>query len=512
MSRASVFEFAIVNGDSVCCNNSALVQGGCLAKLIDVCTRLGVSPHPAKFSKIFDERRVECNLCPRNCKIPDQLHGFCGVRYNDQGKLVTINYGASVEMTQEVIETEAVYHFAPGTPILSLGNVGCMMNCSYCHNWRTSQIKNVNRHDIHKYSPEEVVERALSKGIKILSWTYNDPVVWHEFVYDTAKLARQHGLINLYKSAFYISPQAIEELHDVIDIFSLSLKSMNPEFYNNITKGKLQPILNGIEQVYKYQKHHLEISNLVVTGMNDNLEDVRKISEWVLTKLDASVPLHFVRFHPDYKYNHVERTSIPFLKKARDYSKSLGIQNCYLGNVFEAGEWLNTTCSHCDSLLVKRFGMKTVVTGVNDDGLCENCDHPANLNGLQYIPQISQQQNKINSRRLPNKLQHLWCGEINAGHVTVINKSATEQELLYRHLGTEISQQLKLKPKEQYRFLLSRPTYESKGFEIKASDNIEVYFLETLDRAHFPVAEPSEMERAISHGHQNTNFTHAHLD
>ncbi len=506
MIPASNLEIAIVNGVSVCCNNSALVQGGPLAKLNDICNRLGVSPHPAKFFKNFDERRIECTLCPRHCKIPDQLHGFCGVRYNNQGKLVTVNYGASVEMTQEVIETEAVYHFAPGAPILSLGNVGCMMNCTYCHNWRTSQIKNVNRHDVHLYSPEEVVERALQKGIKVLSWTYNDPVVWHEFVYDTAKLAKKHGLVNLYKSAFYIEREAIEELHDVIDIFSLSLKSMNPEFYNSITKGKLQPVLDGIEQVFKYQRHHLEISNLVVTGMNDNLEDVRRVSEWILTKLDASVPLHFVRFHPDYKYTHVERTSIPFLKKARDFAKSLGIQNCYLGNVFEAGDWLNTNCSECNNLLIERFGMKTVIAGVTPDGLCENCDHPAGISGLEYLQPVTKAP-PINGRRLPNKLQHLWCGEINAGHVTAINNSDSEQDLLYRHLGTDIIQTLKLKPKEQYRFLLSRPTYESKGFELKGNDCIEVYFLETLDRAHFPVSEGGEI-----YGYQNANTAYADLD
>lgn len=478
-----------------------------MSKLIQLKKSLGVNQHPGKFWRTFDSSRIECNLCPRHCKISDQLHGFCGVRFNDNGKLVTTNYGVSVEMTQEVIETEAVLHYAPGAPILSLGNIGCMMNCSYCHNWRTSQVKNVNKQDIHIYTPEEVVQRALEKGIKVLSWTYNDPVVWHEFVYDTAKLAKKHGLINLYKSAFYIGPEAIEELHEVIDIFSLSLKSMNPDFYTKVTRGKLQPILDGIKQVYNYKSHHLEISNLVVTGMNDNLEDIKKVCDWVLSNLDDQVPLHLVRFHPDYKYNHVERTSIPFLKQARELALAMGIKHCYLGNVFEAGPWLNTQCGTCKHTLIERFGMKTSITGITEENLCENCNSPSPARGIQ---KVTIQNHKIKGERnLPNKLQHLWCGDINSGHVIITNTTSEEQFLTYRHLGTNDYAQIRLTPNEKYRFLISRPSDKSLGFEIKASPEVEVNFIEILDRAHFPVQEDSRHERWDSHGHKIRDIAHS---
>src|SRR5262249_5521719 len=157
--------------------------------------------------------------------------------------------GKSVAMTKETIETEAVYHWAPGEAILSLGNIGCMMKCDFCHNWQTSQARLARDEDIFAYTPEEVVEYALRHGIRLLSWTYNDRVVWHEFVLDTARLGRKHGLKNLYKSAFYITPRAIDELIEVIDIFSISLKSMDEEFYVRVTGGRLQPVLDGIEQV-----------------------------------------------------------------------------------------------------------------------------------------------------------------------------------------------------------------------------------------------------------------------
>jgi len=378
--------------------------------------QLGISEHSAKFFRTFSESKVECYLCPRHCKISDQSHGFCGVRFNNSGKLVTLNYGVSVPITQEVIETEAVLHFAPGAPILSLGNVGCMLNCDYCHNWQTSQTKHVRAEDFKTYTPQEIVQTALDKNIKILSWTYNDPVVWHEFVYDTAKLAKENGLLNLYKSAFYIGPEAIDELHEVIDIFSLSLKSMSPEFYLKVAKGRLQPVLDGIKQVYRFGDRHLEISNLVVTELNDNFEDVKRLADWVLTNLDESVPLHLVRFHPDYKYRNVERTSIDFLKKARDLVLSLGIKNCYLGNIFEQGEWLNSRCQSCSSILVERFGMQSRWVNLRNDGTCRTC---GTLSPIKVLAGETNQSIAVPVHSSTNykKTSHFWHDDINSAHI-----------------------------------------------------------------------------------------------
>lgn len=157
---------------------------------------------PAKLEEILPNGVVKCHLSPRNCVIQEGKVGFCKVRGNRGGRLVTLNYGKGVHSTEETIETEAVFHFAPGERILSLGNIGCMLNCGYCHNWKTSQAKYVTDKDVYYYTPEQVVETALKHGIRVISWTYNDPVVWHEFILDTAKLAKEAGLINLYKSAF----------------------------------------------------------------------------------------------------------------------------------------------------------------------------------------------------------------------------------------------------------------------------------------------------------------------
>ncbi|NBX82070.1 hypothetical protein EBQ90_03160 [bacterium] len=155
--------------------------------------RLGLKSHPARLYSRLENEEVVCHLSPRQCRLKPGQAGFCRVRQNENGKLVTLNYGVSVQLTQEMIETEAVVHHSPGQPILSLGNIGCMLNCDFCHNWQTSQMRYVKKKDFYHYTPEQVVQTALNKGIGILSWTYNDPVVWHEFVCDTARWVGSKG-------------------------------------------------------------------------------------------------------------------------------------------------------------------------------------------------------------------------------------------------------------------------------------------------------------------------------
>ena len=185
--------------------------------------------------------------------------GYCGVRGAVNGALHTFNYGLSLTPTEEFIETEAVVHFSPGARILSLGNIGCMMSCVFCQNWETSQIKHLDEAHIRRYSPQDLVDICLENEISIISWTYNDPVVWHEFVLETSALARKNGLLVLYKSALFIEEAPVNELIDCVDIFSLSLKSLSDSFYRKSTGARLAPVLSRIEQVARSERH-LEIS------------------------------------------------------------------------------------------------------------------------------------------------------------------------------------------------------------------------------------------------------------
>lgn len=338
------------------------------------------SNHEALFyRKLSGKVSVQCGLCPRRCGIEDGKMGYCGVRKNISGILYAISYGKAAHMSEEVIETEAVFNFEPGTKILSLGNIGCNLSCVYCQNWTFSQIQHADEDTIFDYTPEQVVQEALEKNIKILSWTYNDPVVWIEFVIDTARLARKHGLLNLFKSAMFINPEPLEALMDVMDIFTASIKSVNPDYHKTFTKAWPQPILDAVKQIYKARRHHLEVSNLVVTGASDKDKDFEEFIQWFKANLDVKIPAHFVCFHPAFQYTGVEKTPVSTVERARQLALKAGFEYPYIGNVF-MHEGVNTYCKSCKELLVERMGLNATKVGLEANGkgyTCKKCKAPA---------------------------------------------------------------------------------------------------------------------------------------
>lgn len=430
---------------------------------------------------------VRCHLSPRMCTLKPNQNGFCGVRGNRDGRLVTMNYGKSVHITAETIETEAVNHYAPGERILSLGNIGCMLNCSYCHNWKTSQAKYVDDHDVHQYTPEGVVETALRHGIRVLSWTYNDPVVWHEFVRETARLAKNAGLINLYKSAFFISAQAIDELLPYIDIFSISLKSIDPVYYRKYTTGWLEPVLEGIKQVYRAGKH-LELSTLMITDISDDDATAQKIADWVLRELNPTIPLHLVRFHPDYKMRNTVRTPIPNLVRARQVALDAGIHHVYLGNVYDT-PWTNTYCRGCEALLVTRYGLNAQTVALNENGRCGRCGVDAHFT---LLPQRDAQVRTVDAP--PNECDALrtfdWHGDIRSLHVQVRNEHAEPMPLCHRRLRTAGEHEpwtlVMLEPHESFRFIIAKAHPDEQGPQIAMPSTLTSNLHEVFDRAHFP--------------------------
>jgi pyruvate formate lyase activating enzyme len=449
--------------------------------------------HPARLEEILEDGVVRCHLSPRNCTMKLGQHGFCGVRANRDGRLVSLNYGKSVHATEETIETEAVNHYSPGERILSMGNIGCMMNCAYCHNWKTSQARFVSDRDVYYYSPEDVIDLASRHGIRCLSWTYNDPVVWHEFVRDTAMMSRQKGMINLYKSAFYITPEAVEELIPYIDIFSISVKSMDPEYYRKLTKGRLEPVLEATKQVFKAGKH-VEVSTLMITDISDDDESARKVADWVLTELDATVPVHFVRFHPDYKMRQTVRTPIPRLIRAREVALEMGLEHVYLGNVYDTN-WSNTYCRGCEATLVTRYGLNAQILGLDSAGNCANCGRDAHFKikpPNQPIPTV---------KAIPGGdglvVKSLdWHGDIRSAHAQVLNTGSLETNIYHRRRhahGREDSWKVvTLKPAESYRFILAKSTSDEIGPEVALPPMVQSNLHEVFDRAHFPTVSIEE--------------------
>lgn len=457
--------------------------------------------HPAKLWKLLHDGHIQCELSPRGCKLSEGQKGFCGVRANISGKMWSLNYGRSVSMVEEVIETEAVNHYMPGTRILSLGNVGCMMDCDFCQNWKTSQVRYLDSDQVVPYSIDRVIETAMQCGIGMLSWTYNDPVVWHEFVMDCARKAKEHGLKNLYKSAFYITETAVSELADVIDVFSISLKSMSEQFYARRTRAHLQPVLDRIKQVVRLG-NHLEISNLLVTDLNDSEDAVRQTIRWMRDNCPENTPLHFVRFHPDYRYLEVERTPPERLFRARDIARAEGIKYCYIGNLYEKGV-SDTRCPACNHLLVTRFGLRATICGLTAEGHCAACGHPIPIvlgqcgRPIEVMP--------ADARDLggaQREIEFFWHGDINAVHVVVPHDTAHALLAVSRLPGGVLEQYELGQRAGLSRRLISRGADDELGFHLRVPVDLPVEIYPALDRAHFPICSASQGEPPPKYAHR----------
>lgn len=451
---------------------------------------------PAQHWQPFKLDRAECRLCPRHCQPKNNRMGFCGVRGTVEGKFQTFNFGLSLAATEEVIETEAVNHFSPGTRILSMGNIGCMMACSFCQNWETSQIKHLDPQAVRHYSPAEVVEICLKNNIPMISWTYNDPVVWHEFIIETSTLAQQHGIKTLYKSAFYIEQKPVEELLQCIDIFSLSLKSLNDEFYQKHTKARIQPVLERIKQVAASDKH-LEISQLLIPELNDSDEDIIQTIDWVLKNLGTDIPLHFVAFHPAYQYQQVNRTDVSSLKQARRLAYSKGLKHIYLGNTLDAG--LNDTfCQQCGVLLVQRYGLHANTINLDEHSHCCQCGTLSSIiRPLSSSPELTSPSFSMETSTFDKeggghtedtkKKQIIihWHEEAQSIHILQLDAKGASDTLFIRSIGYNHGIKKTLSHGLE-RFIISRQHPSETGVVISWESDCQYQALALLDRAHYP--------------------------
>jgi len=441
----------------------------------------GYASQPALHWHAIAANRVECGLCPRHCRPRNGQMGYCGVRGTVNGALHTFNHGLSLAATEECIETEAVVHFSPGARILSLGNIGCMMTCVFCQNWQTSQIKHLDERHIRRYSPQALVDLCQENSIQTISWTYNDPVVWHEFVLETSTLARKNGLRTLYKSAFYIEATPVDELIDCIDIFSISLKSVSDDFYRKSTKAKLAPVLSRIEQV-AMSNRHLEISYLMIPGLNDAKDDICNMISWVLTHLGDQVPLHLVAFHPAYKYTQVERTDLGALIEARETARAMGVRHVYLGNTQQTGA-NDTLCTGCGSLLVSRYGLIARPEQIGADGCCSNCGTQSPIKSPLAGLQLQKQPGDCADFK--RSVEFRWHSEAQSVHLVRTSGSAPDRIRL-RPLGEQPLVERTM-PAGLDRLIVSRQSADDRGVVISWDSDNQYRVAPLLDRAHFPV-------------------------
>jgi pyruvate formate lyase activating enzyme len=317
----------------------------------------------ALFWEKREDGKIKCELCPVGCVIAEGSAGVCMGRQNDAGVLYATNYGNAVSIATDPIEKKPLYHFHPGTTILSTGPNGCNLKCGQCQNWTIAQMKSPTEY----VSPENMVELALKYNSVGIAYTYTEPLIWYEYVADTARVAKERNLKNVLVTNGYICEKPLIELLPLVDAMNVDVKSMEEEFYRQVCKGKAAPVLKTVELAVKNGKH-LEITNLVMPTLNDSEEQIQKLVEWV-KELDDRIPLHFSRYFPAYK-TELPPTPIATLKKAYDLAKKK-LKHVYVGNAYIKGT-SNTYCPSCSNILISREGYHTNIGGIKDRK-CSSC-------------------------------------------------------------------------------------------------------------------------------------------
>jgi pyruvate formate lyase activating enzyme len=311
-----------------------------------------------------------CSLCPNNCVIPESGRGKCRIRMNVNGELYTVTYGRPCAMHVDPVEKKPHFHFLPGTTAFSLATVGCCLDCKYCQNWQISQgyPEDAENYDM---SPERIVEQALAQKCSSIAYTYTEPTVFFEYMVDISRCARKKGLRNLYITCGFINEKPLAELADVIDGANVDIKGFNDDFYQRVTGGRLEPVLNTVKYLYK-RDVVVEITNLIVPTLNDTMDEIKKMCVWLVQEVSPDVPIHFSRFYPNYKLEHLPPTPLETLKEARDIALQVGLKYAYIGNVQEH-EGQNTVCPKCGKIIVERVGYKILSYNMSKDR-CSFCN------------------------------------------------------------------------------------------------------------------------------------------
>ena len=339
--------------------------------------------HPGRYWHALDGGRVQCDLCPRACKLHDGQRGLCFVRAAHGGEIVLTTYGRSSGFCIDPIEKKPLNHFLPGTPVFSFGTAGCNLTCKFCQNWDISKAREF---DVlaDQASPEAIAKAAHDMGCKSVAYTYNDPVIFLEYAVDVAKACRKKGIKSVAVTAGYISPEPAKEFFSYMDAANVDLKGFTDEFYQNLCAGNLQDVLDTLVYIKKETNVWLETTTLLIPGQNDSAEELDAMTKWVVKNLGPDVPMHFSAFHPDWKMRDIPNTGIATLKLARDIAIKNGVHYAYTGNVHDFdGE--STYCHGCGQILIGRDWYELSTWNLDHDGKCNKCgekcagvfeDHP----------------------------------------------------------------------------------------------------------------------------------------
>ncbi len=320
-----------------------------------------------------EDTKVRCNVCAHRCLIPEDGFGICRTRQNIKGKLYTLIYAEASSVNADPIEKKPLYHFYPGSYAFSLGTISCNFQCRHCQNWSISTAR-VGDIPTFEITPEESVWRAKQNRCEGIAWTYNEPVIWFEYTYDSARLAKREGLYTVYVTNGYMSEAALDEIAPVLDAASVDVKAFSDSFYKRVCGARLEPVLETCERMIE-KRIHLELVYLIIPGYNDSTEELKQFAEWVVG-LNASTPVHFSRFYPAYKMLDVPPTSTACLENAYKIAKDAGVEYVYLGNV-PGHKYENTYCPECGELLIQRTNYR--VKRRIRDNRCPACGRELNI-------------------------------------------------------------------------------------------------------------------------------------
>jgi pyruvate formate lyase activating enzyme len=315
---------------------------------------------------------IQCELCPRRCRVPKGKRGFCRVRENRGGKYYSLVYGNPCVIHLDPIEKEPFFHVLPGTTSLTLSTAGCNFQCKFCENWEISQA---SPEDVYSYEipPKIVVKKAKEMEAHSIAYTYAEPTIFYEYMLDVAYFAKKAGLLNIIHSNGFINRAPLKNLCKLLDAVHIDLKGFTEDFYRELSSGELAPVLETLKTL-KQEKIHLEITNLIIPTKNDEMSVVREMCLWVKRELGADTPIHFSRFYPLHKLNKLPSTPIATLEKARELALSSGLEYVYIGRVPGHEGW-NTFCPTCKKIVIQRTGYMIGEMHLKE-GKCGYCGRP----------------------------------------------------------------------------------------------------------------------------------------
>jgi pyruvate formate lyase activating enzyme len=348
--------------------------------------------YPARYWHFIEDGRIQCDLCPRDCKLHEGQRGACFVRQRIGDQMVLTTYGRSSGFCIDPIEKKPLNHFYPGSSVLSFGTAGCNLACKFCQNWDISKARDMDRL-MDRASPEDVAVTAQRHGCKSVAFTYNDPVIFAEYAMDTADACHARGIKTVAVTAGYMHDSARRDFYAKMDAANVDLKAFTEDFYFKLTGGHLQPVLDTLLYLRRETGVWFEITTLLIPGKNDSDEELTAMSDWIVKELGTDVPLHFSAFHPDYKMLDVPPTPPATLARARDIAMKAGLKYVYTGNVYDI-EGGTTYCPGCHKPLIVRDWYRILKYRLTADGHCPDC-------GSTVAGRFGQFTGQFGARRIP---------------------------------------------------------------------------------------------------------------